>query len=171
MKSNTITIRPLRQSDTSQLIKLANNQKIVDHLLDYFPSPYRKIDALSFIEKSIPLDPLDTFAITNDNQFVGIISLNKKEDIYRYTAELGYWVGQPYWGNGFATKAIDEITLFGFEEMGLHRIYAHVFDFNTVSMRVLEKNKYQKEAILQNGAIKKGAVVDIHLYARLRPSD
>ncbi|MEL6535088.1 MAG: GNAT family protein [Bacteroidota bacterium] len=164
-----IQLRRLTSEDAPQLARLANNKKIWDHVRDYLPHPYAESDAHFFIELIVDEDPHQTFGILNeDDELCGVIGLVIQSDVYRISAELGYWLGEPYWGQGIVTQAIGLITQYGFEELRLEKIYAGVFDFNTASMKVLEKNGYQKEGILSKAFIKNGRIGDEHRYAKLK---
>ena len=156
-------------SDTETLSRLANNKKIWDSVRDHFPHPYTLEDAKEFIERKSDEIPAHTFAIVNkEDELCGVISLIPQEDVYRISAEIGYWIGEPYWGQGIATHAIALMTRYGFQELHLERIFAAVFDFNEASMRSLEKNGFQKEGVFRNAVIKNGQIRDEHRYARLK---
>ncbi|WP_246865679.1 GNAT family N-acetyltransferase [Croceivirga thetidis] len=163
-----VEIRPLIKSDASRLAELANNKNIWDNLRDYIPYPYRIEDAHEFIKSKESERPTLTFGITHSSEFCGIIGLNANTDVHRLTAEMGYWVGEPFWKKGITTKAIALVSDYGFKKLGLERIYASVFDFNIPSMRVLEKNGFNKEGVLRNSVIKNGTIHDQHLYAKLK---
>jgi RimJ/RimL family protein N-acetyltransferase len=94
-------------------------------------------------------DPKQRFGIAYKGSLCGAIGLDIQRDVYRKTAEIGYWIGEPYWGKGIATKAVALITAYGFSELNLVRIYAGVFDFNMASMKVLEKKWLSKRGHLQ----------------------
>ncbi|SEM08249.1 Protein N-acetyltransferase, RimJ/RimL family [Aquimarina amphilecti] len=164
MENQKIEIRTLKLSDKLQLAKLANNKDIWNNLRDYIPHPYSENDAETFINFTQEQNPQQSFAIEFKNQLCGVISLIIQNDVYRKNAEIGYWIGQPYWGNGIATKAVKLITLYGFKELDLTRIYAGVFENNIASMRILEKNGYTKEAVFQKAIIKNGKTLDEHRY-------
>ena len=83
-------------------------------------------------------------------------------------AELGYWIGVPFWGQGHATEAVAAVLAFGFGPLGLHRIHATVFPRNPASARVLEKSGFRREGLLRGYARKEGAFEDLVMYARLR---
>lgn len=167
--TSEISLRKLRHGDAETLSLLANNKKIWDCVRDLFPHPYTLEDAQSFIRRTEEEDPAHTFAIVNpEDQLCGVISLMPNEGIYRIGSELGYWIGESYWGRGIASQAVALITKYGFEELQLHRIYAGVFDFNKASIRVLEKNGYLKEGIKRKAVIKNGRIHDEHHYAIVR---
>jgi len=143
---------------------LANNKNIWDNLRDYIPYPYTVSDAKFFINLTKKQDPQQSFGIDFKNELCGVISLVLQKDVYRKSAEIGYWIGEPYWGKGIATKAVALITQYGFESLHLIRIYTGVFMHNTASMHVLEKNGYCKEGIFKNAVVKNDIVLDEHRY-------
>jgi RimJ/RimL family protein N-acetyltransferase len=97
-----------------------------------------------------------------------MIGLHPQKDVYRLSAELGYWIGEPFWGNGIATKAVELILKYGFETLNLNRIYAGVFEHNIASMRVLEKCDFVKEGIAKQAVIKNNKVIDEHKFAIIK---
>ncbi|EZH73272.1 GCN5 family acetyltransferase [Aquimarina atlantica] len=164
MDSKEIKIRQLVASDKSQLAKLANNHNISNNLRDYFPNPYNEEDAKSFIKMTIQQDPIVSFGIEFKGELCGVISLMLQDDMYRKSAEIGYWLGEPYWGKGITTKAVDQITKYGFEKLNLIRIYAGVIEYNTASMSVLEKSGFKKEGIFRKAIVKNDKIWDEHRY-------
>ena len=164
-----VILRRLAINDAKPLAQLANNRKIWDNLRDYIRYPYKLEDAINFIQFIGKEKPEQTFAICSKSGDVcGVIGLALQKDVYRDTAELGYWIGEPFWGKGIATKAVALITNYSFEQLDLRRIYAGVFDFNRASMRVLEKNGYAKEGVFKNAIIKNHQIYDEHRYAKLK---
>jgi ribosomal-protein-alanine N-acetyltransferase len=164
---NTISLQPLSEEHAAELARLANNRKIWNNLMDYIPHPYTLKDAYEFIQLTTSETPKMTFGIIHKKQLCGVIGLVRKTDVYRLTADLGYWVGEPHWGRGMATQAIKKITTYGFKELKLHRISAYVFDFNKASMRALEKNGFEREGILRKAAIKNDQILDLHIFSKV----
>ncbi len=162
-----ITIRSLTPQDKVPLATLANNKNIWDNLRDYVPFPYSEDDAAFFIELTEKEAPKQTFGIVYGDRLCGVVSLIVQKDVYQKSAEIGYWIGEPFWGKGIATKAVARIIRHGFETLRLHRIYTGVFEYNTASMRVLEKNGFQKEGIFKNAIFKNNQVYDEHRYSLL----
>ena len=162
-----IKIRDLKLSDKAQLAKLANNKKVWDNLRDYIPYPYTESDAEFFIELTHKEDPKQTFGIEYKGKLSGVIGLVVQKDVYQKSAEIGYWLGEPFWGNGIATSAVELITKYGFDTLDLNRIYTGVFEFNIASMRVLEKNGYKKEGIFKNAILKNDRICDEHRFYKL----
>ncbi len=164
MESRKIEIRKLELSDAPEIAKLANNFTIWKNLRDHFPYPYTKSDAEFFINKTQSQNPQQSFGIIYKNKCCGIISLIVQDDVYKNSAEIGYWIGEPYWGKGITTQAIDLITRYGFEKLNLLRIYAGIFEYNIASMKILEKNGYIKEGVFQKAIVKNGSILDEHRY-------
>lgn len=165
LQERNLILRPPRDADQAILAELANSKEVSSHLRDYFPSPYDTKDAEFFINMTKNQTPVTTFAIEFDSHFCGIISLVKQTDIYRYSAEIGYWLGESYWNKGIITTAVKLITDYGLNQLHLIRIYAGIFEGNSRSMRVLEKNGYLKEGVFKKGVFKNGQALDEHRYA------
>lgn len=167
---NHCTLRSLREDDAPSLARQANNRKIWRNLRDAFPHPYYEEDAKEFIGRIKSQPRESVFAIEIDNHAVGAIGLRFREDVESCTAELGYWLGEAYWGRGVATEAIQAIVEFAIDEFRLIRIDAWVFSWNPASARTLEKAGFTLEGMLRRSAIKDGQVIDRWLYAFL-PED
>ena len=103
-----------------------------------------------------------------DGKAVGAIGLHPGQDVHRRTAELGYWLAEPYWGHGIATAAVRAFVAYGFETFPLDRIYASAYANNPASVRVLEKAGFQFEGRMRKNVIKDGVVLDSLLYAIVR---
>lgn len=165
---NELRLRRFEPNDASRLVELCNNRKLWERLTDYFPHPYSEKDARLFIESCMAEDPPETFAIELDSILIGSVGLKSHKGIYRFTAEIGYWLGEPYWGKGYATRAVKLLTAWGLEKMGFLRIQASVFDFNKISQRVLEKAGYNLECIARKAAIKNEHICDEYRYAHIK---
>ena len=161
-------MRSLRNADAIELARHANNRKVWLHLRDRFPHPYKIEDARRFIAAARSADRETEFAITVGGLAVGAIGVTLGTDVERCSAEVGYWIGEPYWGRGITTRALSEFTRFAFKAYHLERLYAVPFASNAASCRVLEKAGYRLEGRLLRSAIKDGAVQDQCLYAILR---
>lgn len=161
------TIRPLRLDDAPSLVRYANNRKVWRNLRDLMPHPYGEADAYAFISHSMVAPQPTSFAIEVDSAAVGVIGVRMKEDIERNTAELGYWLGEPYWGRGILSEVVPAFTQWALAEFKLLRIEAVVFEWNPASARILEKAGYQLEGVMRRSAVKDGVVIDRALYACL----
>jgi RimJ/RimL family protein N-acetyltransferase len=165
----TCVIRPWRASDVDSLVAHANNRKIWINLRDRFPHPYTARDGRTFIRAARKMQPETFFAIAVNGAAVGGIGFVMLQDVERVSAEVGYWLGEPFWGRGIVTEALIAVTEYAIEQHRLTRLFALPFAFNTASCRVLEKAGYLLEARLRRSAIKDGSVVDQLQYAFIAP--
>ncbi|TXB64884.1 GNAT family N-acetyltransferase [Phaeodactylibacter luteus] len=159
-------LRPLRPGDEESLSRLANNPKIARNLMDRFPQPYTRADAARFITFARQSGEEAVFGIEVEGQVSGVISLLFKEDVYRASVELGYWLGEPFWGQGISTEAVKLVTAYALEKAEVSRVFANVFEYNPASRRVLEKAGFEKEGVSRRAARKNGQLLDVHVYAR-----
>jgi RimJ/RimL family protein N-acetyltransferase len=160
-----VKIRQFISNDISKLAELCNNKNIWDNLRDFIPFPYTEKDAQGFIDFCSKENPVVTFAIDLNENLVGCIGLVPQNDIYRLSAEIGYWIGEPYWGFGIATQAVRLIVDYGFKKLNLIRIFTGVFDYNVPSQRVLEKAGFKKEGVFEKSIIKNGQIHDEYRYS------
>jgi ribosomal-protein-alanine N-acetyltransferase len=168
LKGTGFIIRGWKKGDEASLQKHADNLKVSACLMDRFPSPYTMEAAEFWVDSLLDQDPLVNFAITIDDQVIGGIGLEPRQDVYRKTAILGYWLSEELWGRGIMPEAVKLLTHYAFTQLGFIRLQASVYSKNPASMRVLEKAGYVKEGILRNAVIKNGVVMDEHLYAILK---
>ena len=168
LKSGNIVLRALRVSDAKRLSELANIEKISRNLRDGFPNPYTLADAENFLAKFTNQDPLTFFGIEYNGAYVGNISLVPCEDIYRMSAEIGYFIGEPYWNKGIVTTAVKLIIDYGFNHLGIVRIQTGIFEYNTASQRVLEKCGFVKEGVFRKSVFNQGKLWDEVRYAMLK---
>lgn len=166
---SAITIRILRENDAENLAKYGNNKKIWDNMRDYFPNPYKPEDAVAFINMIQSNEPITTFALAYDDQLIGVIGYNLQKDIYKHSAEIGYWVAEPFWGKGAATQAIKLTIDHAFNEMDIKRLYTSVFEHNIGSIKVLEKAGFVSEGFGLKAVMKNGNYYNDKRYALLNP--
>jgi len=160
-------IRTFQEGDEKSVAFYANNRNIWRNLRDVFPFPYTIDHAITFLSQVRAERWPNTFAIDVDGEAAGAISLLPKQDVFHRTAELGYWLAEPFWNRGIMTQAVQAITEWGFRAQDFYRIEAHVFEWNTASMRVLEKAGYTQESRLKKSVTKDGQTIDSYLYAIL----
>lgn len=163
-------LRAWRESDAADLVHAINNKKVIDNLRDGIPYPYTLKDAETFILSRLSADKTAMFAwaITEEDRVIGSIGIFRNSNIHRLTAEMGYYLGEDYWGRGIATKAVREAVGYVFEHTDILRIYAEPFANNIASCRVLEKAGFAFEGILRKNAIKNGEILDMRLYSIVR---
>lgn len=161
----TCELRSWQVKDLASLVEQANNRKIWINLRDGFPHPYMRRDGREFLRRMRSTRPETTFAIVVEGRAVGGIGFVLKEDVERVSAEVGYWLGEAFWGRGITTDALAAITDYAIKTHGLSRLYAVPFAWNVASCRVLEKAGYVLEARLRRSVIKDGKVTDQMQYA------
>ena len=165
----TCVVRSYEPGDAASLARNADNREVWLNLRDRFPHPFAEADGAAYIAAVRSRPVTTSFAIAVDGQAVGGISLDVGEDVERLSAELGYWLGEPYWGRGIMSDAVAVVTRYAFDDLGLIRVFALPFAHNAASCRVLEKAGYHREGVMRCSAIKDGRVLDQVLYASVRP--
>jgi RimJ/RimL family protein N-acetyltransferase len=160
-------VRLWRMSDTPSLVRHGNNINIARQLRDRFPHPYTRQDAQRFLKFASSADEPTNFAIDVDGQAVGAIGFVRHTDVERFSAEIGYWLGEAYWRRGIVSEALVLVTEHVFDRANLLRLFAVPFADNAGSIRVLEKAGYVREAVLRSSSVKYGHPRDQVLYARV----
>ncbi len=161
-------IRSLQPSDAPALAKYGNNRAIWRNLWDRHPYPYGIEDAEEWIQFAMGQEPETIFAIASADEAIGCIGMLPQTDVARLSAEVGYWLGEPFRNRGIATGALRALAEYAFTELGMVRLYATVMEWNPASARVLEKAGYQYEGLLRKSIIKDGKILDQWLYAIVR---
>lgn len=163
-------IRPWRLDDAADLADAINNQKVQDNLRDGIPFPYTQRDASEYITAMLHADPdkVFAFAITVEDKAIGSIGVFRQENIHARTAQLGYYLAEPYWGRGYGTCAVRQVCRLVFDTTDILRIFAEPFAHNLPSCRVLEKAGFSLEGVMRKNAEKNGSVFDMKLYALVK---
>lgn len=160
-----IAFRPWQLSDLEALVRYANNPNVAAYMTDGFPHPYSVADGQKYLRMVTTELEGNVFAITHNNEAIGSVGVFPETDVYRINAHLGYWVAEPFWGNGIATQAIKWISAYAFRTFGVTRLYAKTFGKNAASHRALQKAGFELEAITKQSVIKRNVVMDEHIYA------
>ncbi len=169
LKGSNFTLRPWRKGDEESLAKHANNEKIADNLADRFPHPYTLKDAKEWIKHCTEEAQKKTnFTIEVGGEAAGGIEVKPDKEEKKYTGVLGYWLGEEHWGKGMISEAVNLVTNYAFTELGLERVEASVFEYNPASMRVLEKNGFEKEGVLRKRIFKNNNLVDEYMFAKIK---
>lgn len=164
-------IRDWQIEDAPSLAKYANNRKIWMNLRDAFPHPYGRKDADALISGVIESDPITVFAIATQSEAIGGIGLMPGKDVHRHTAEMGYWLAEPFWGKGIMTRAVKSLTDYAIKDLKMIRVFAEPYTTNQASAKVLEKAGFICEGILRANVIKDGKVLDQFLYSYIVNTD
>ena len=168
LKLASCTLRSWEWRDRDAIVRHANNRNVSINLRDRFPYPYTVTDARNWLEMVVGLKPETNFAIDVGGEAVGGIGFTLQSDVGHRSAEIGYWLGEAFWGRGIATDALIAVTDHAFANYDICRIFAHVFDWNGASARVLEKAGYELEGRLRKSVTKDGQTIDQLMYAAIR---
>lgn len=159
------TLRTWNINDLDNLVRYANNFKVAKNMSDGFPHPYTIEAGKAFIENMAGNQNNLIYAIDVNGEAVGAIGVHPQTDIHRRNAEMGYWLAEPFWGNGIVSAAIKEIVKQAFEKFDIDRIFARPFGSNLASQKVLEKAGFKLEARFEKALIKNGNIEDELVYA------
>ena len=168
--TDRLCLRPFCLEDAPDVQFLAGDERISATTLN-LPYPYPDRLAIEWIrlheenfltQKSLVL----AISLRSDGRLIGAIGLTLKRELDN--AELGYWIGVRYWNNGYATEAAFAISTYGFENLHLHKIYAHHFAINKASGRVMQKIGMVHEGFLREHVKHQGHYINLHLYGFLR---
>ena len=170
LQGTRCSVRPWRKSDAASLVEHANNLNVAKNLRDRFPHPYTRADAKFFLRHVSAVEDPTNLAIEVDGQAVGAVGYVPGQDVERFSAEIGYWLGEAFWGRGITTEALTLVTEHAFSQLNFLRLYALPFTDNPASTRVLEKAGYTREARLHSSCVKYGVPKDQWLYARINPT-
>ncbi len=168
IRCNKCILRKWKSTDLENMVENANNYNVACNLRDAFPYPYTVEDGKEWIEFARNEEWGYYFAITVNNKAIGGIGLIVGKDIERKSSEVGYWLGEDYWGKGIVSSALNGIVEFAFNDLKLERIFAVPLEHNIASRRVLDKNGFALEGILRNSVIKSGKMYNQALYAIIR---
>jgi RimJ/RimL family protein N-acetyltransferase len=160
-----ISLREFLSDDLKPLVTLLNNHNVTRYLSSRIPVPYSERDADWWI--SIGSKSGIVRAITLDGTLIGCVGAEPGCFEESRTAEIGYWIGEPYWGAGYATAALQELTELVLSSTDIVRIVAPVFSPNRASMRVLEKCDFELEGVFRKGCYKDGQYHDKHIFSRV----
>ncbi|MDP4152973.1 MAG: GNAT family N-acetyltransferase [Bacillota bacterium] len=162
-------LRKWLDADAKSVQKYANNKKIADNLRNSFPYPYTLKDAAEYIE-SFSKSEEKSFcrAISVEGEAVGSVGIFLKDDVYCKSAEIGYWLAEPFWGNGIMSEAVKRICNAAFETYDIVRIFAEPYAYNNGSRRVLEKAGFTLEGILKKSVFKNDKIFDSCIYALVK---
>jgi len=164
--TSQVQIRPWKPEDAGALANICNNRKIWLNVRDRFPHPYTVANAVEWIKFTNEQKPLQNMAIIYTNRIAGSVGVMPKEDVYRKSIEIGYFLGEAFWGKGIATQAVGQILEYIKVNFDVIRVYAEVFNHNKASMKVLEKNGFHLEGIREKAVIKNNLILDDYVWVK-----
>ncbi|KAB2336054.1 GNAT family N-acetyltransferase [Cytobacillus depressus] len=170
LDGDRIILRSLSLDDAEMIERYASDYELAKTTLN-IPHPYPKGSAKAFVANVLEEETEGrnvTFAIVGkeDHNLIGLIGLRPVKAYRR--GELGYWIGKPFWGNGYGTEAAKLVIKYGFEALNLNRIYAAAFTSNPGSWRIMEKCGMKHEGIFRHHVIKEGKPLDLTYYSILK---
>ena len=171
LTTTRMRLRPFVAADAGRVAELAGAREIADTTIS-IPHPYPVSTAERWIAshpQAWAADRAAHFAICllPHGLLIGGIAL-RNIDRAHYQAELGVWIGKPWWGNGYATEAAGTLLDLAFGPLGLNRVHAHHLARNPASGRVLERAGFQREGLLRQRVMKWGRFEDVVLLSILR---
>ena len=161
-------VRDWSVDDRESLARFADNRGVARNLTHSFPHPYTEADADAWFATLAGMPEPTAWAIEVDGVAVGGVGVILGEGVYGKTAQFGYWLGEPYWGRGIMTAAARAASEYAMTHFGLVRLEARVFEWNSRSMRVLEKCGFEREGVLRRSVFQEGQIIDSVLYALVR---
>src|SRR5690606_8731650 len=155
--------------DRDRRVESANDESVSRGRRGRFPYPYARADGGAWVARAVD-EAERAWALQIDARAVGGVSLHPGTDVYRHSAELGYWIAQRYWNCGIMTRVLARFVPEAMRMFDLYRLHADVYESNPASMRVLEKCGFVHEGVHKSAVMKRGRLLDVHVYARIRPA-
>jgi ribosomal-protein-alanine N-acetyltransferase len=166
LETARLILREFSESDIAELVPLIGAHEVAATTLR-IPHPYEEKHAREFLASVSKENELRlAIRLRSNGRLCGGMGLHPEMQHRR--AEIGYWIGVPFWGNGYATEAAREVVRYGFERLNLNRIFASHFKGNEKSGRVLEKIGMRHEGSVRQGVLKSGKFIDLEMYSILR---
>ena len=158
-------VRDWSPADKTNLVEFADNRRIWRNLTHFFPNPYTDADAEEWIASATGEANPSHWAIEVEGRAAGGIGVSLDEGVYAKSGDFGYWLGEPFWGRGIMTEAVQLVVPYAMKRFGLCRLEASVFAWNPASMSVLEHCGFAREGVLRCSVFKDGEVIDQVVYA------
>ncbi|WP_271008249.1 GNAT family N-acetyltransferase [Paucibacter sp. B51] len=168
LQGTRVRLRELRPDDAPDLREQADNLAVWRNLLEGFPHPYTLADAEAWCSGAWRQGGW-VWGIEHEGAIIGCIGLRPESGWLRCNAEVGYWIGQPFWRRGITTEALRLVTAWAWaERTELSRIYAPIFAWNEGSQAVARSAGYALEARWPQSAFKAGQLIDRVVWASYR---
>ncbi len=172
LTTKRLLLRPFEISDAATVQKLAGDPKIYE-MTTNIPHPYQGGMAETWIKSRLEEFQKGNgvflgITLISSNELIGCISLGANPAHNR--AELGYWIGVPYWNKGYCTEAAREIAKYGFNTLGYQKITSSHLEKNPMSGKVMQKIGMKQEGFLKNHILKDGKYNNLILYGIQSPN-
>lgn len=161
---NGLRLTSFARSDRDTLVEWFNQSSVYHDFMLSIPAPYTTFDADEWLTKalreSLAVHHSRNWAIRSaDGQVIGGVGFNRAAP--DQAAETGYWLAQPYWGQGLTVRAVRAVVSWAFAECGLHKLFARAYSDNPRSIRVLEKSGFEREGVLRDHLRREGQARDV----------
>lgn len=170
LRAERLLLRPFTGTDAERTGELAGDREISDTAIripyPYFPELARAWIATHQAEWETGRSVSFAITLEGSGELIGAVGLTLDRE--NRSAELGFWIGRPYWGMGYASEAARAVVRFAFEELALNRVWAYHLVRNEASRRVLEKTGLRHEGTLRQAVYHRGRYEDVAVFARLR---
>ena len=167
IRGKSFVLRTWKRGDEPSLVENANNLKIARNLTGAFPHPYLLKDARVWVRHSVRIMPRGKdLAIVVEGKAVGGIGVRELSDLHKGTYEIGYWLGEGYWGRGIVSQAVRLVTAYAFRRYKPVRLQALVSSWNLASARVLQKAGFKREAVLKRHILSRGKRGDEWIFVK-----
>lgn len=161
-------LRRWSMNDAAALCNHADNFNIACNLRDGFPYPYTLNNAKDWLSRAIDNHTDWLLAITVNEEVAGSIGIIFNSDIFRKSADIGYWLAEEFWNRGIITECVETLVRHVFDTTDIIRVQAGILEHNKASMRVLEKAGFHLEAIHKKAIFKNDVIEDEYLYTILK---
>lgn len=170
IETGRLILRPFAAADAEAITAIVSEREIAANTLS-IPHPYERSMAEKWLathEDAFARGESIVFALTEreSGKLVGCVGLTIERDHRR--AEIGYWMARNVWGRGYGTEGAAAVMRYAFEQLGLHRIYAHHLTRNPASGKIMRKLGMRHEGTLRGHVLKWGVHEDLELYGLLR---
>jgi RimJ/RimL family protein N-acetyltransferase len=164
-----ITLRKILESDKEEMVKLLNNENVSRFTSDRIPFPCSISDANKFYEVVKSSNDL-FFAIDLNGKIIGTLGLHHQLlPNNAHNLEIGYWIGEPYWGKGYGREVVKLGLDAAFSQPGICRVFARVFQGNAASEKILLKNGFELEGELKQHIFKRGKFLNERVFGKIKP--
>lgn len=168
LRFDNYSIRDLSPNDVEALVKYANNYSVSRFLRDVFPYPYKIEDAEKWVNFVMNDKNNFAYAIADESELIGVIGANLNSDVNRFTLEIGYWIGEPFWNKGITTKAVKLYCNFLFTNYNFNHLTASIFEGNEASAKVVQKAGFVLEGVFRKNVFKENRFLDQYIYGILK---
>jgi len=164
IEGDGVRLRTIEEEDLEFMQEAVNDRELRQAIGR--PNPVNGPQEQEFFEEVVCSDETVTLLVTADGTRIGTVGFSVL-DYESDSAELGYWIAPEQQQQGYGSAAVAHLVDYGFRELGLHRIEARVFEFNTGSQRLLESLGFTQEGVHRDGEFVRGDYQNVYWYGLL----